>query len=68
MKTILGENHYDRKELAELLGVSLPTISSKMKKGEIPFIVLSGKYYTSETALKRFLNGETTAPTAKENK
>lgn len=62
MKEINGEKFYTRRDLATLLGVTVETIANKQKRGEIAAIRLGRTLYTSETALKRFLDGETSSP------
>lgn len=62
MKDINGEKFYTRKDLASLLDVTEATIANKQRKGEISAIRLGRTLYTSETALKKFLDGETSSP------
>lgn len=61
MKVIEGMKFYDRRDLAELLGVSTATIMIKQRSGLIPSIRLGKTIYTSEESLRKFLNGETSA-------
>lgn len=59
MKTIDGKVMYSRKELAIMLGVTPTTIANKQKSGILPSVRIGRGYYTSEIALAKFLDGDT---------
>lgn len=59
MLTIDGIKMYSSKELAELTGVGLPTITKWRNRGYITSIWIGHQKYTSEQSLKDFLTGRT---------
>lgn len=59
MIDIDGIKMYTSKELAELTGVSLPTITKWRRKGLITSVWIGKKKYTSEQSLRDFLTGRT---------
>lgn len=62
MKELQGEKFYTRKDLAKLLDVTEATIANKQKSGAMRTIRIGRSLYTSETNLRKFLNGETSTP------
>lgn len=57
MLEIDGVKLYDTQELATMFNVSRTTISKLRVKGKIKFTRIGRKLYTSEEALRLYLNG-----------
>lgn len=57
MMTIDGVKLYDRKELASMLNVGIATIANYQKRGELRRVQIGKRVYSSEEALRDFLNG-----------
>lgn len=57
MLVIDGIKLYDRKELAQMLGVGITTIGNYHKRGELRKVTIGRRLYSSEDALRDFLNG-----------
>ena len=58
MITIDGIKLYTRQELAQMLNVGESTIGSYHRKGTLRYVMIGKRLYTSEEALKDFLNGK----------
>lgn len=58
MLTIDGIKLYTRQELADMLNVCISTIGNYHRKGTLRYVVIGKRVYTSEEALKDFLNGK----------
>lgn len=58
MKEILGVQLYSMVEVAEMLGVTLMTVSRMLKDGRIEFLQIGHDKYASEDAILRYINGE----------
>ncbi len=58
MLVIDGLKLYDRKELAAMLNVGVSTIGNYHKKGDLRKVTIGKKVYSSEEALRDFLNGK----------
>ena len=56
MKDILGEKYYTRKEVAEMLGVSLDHIEKETLKGRIKAVRIGQIVCVSETAIRKYLD------------
>ena len=50
---------YDRNELAEIFGVSAHSVWCWIKSGRLPGQLIGGKWYVTEDAVRRFLDGKT---------
>lgn len=62
MTRIINEvTMYDDKELIALLAINIDTLYRIRKKGIISSVRIGHKLYTSENAVKAFLDGETSA-------
>ncbi len=59
MIVVDGTKLYSTEELAELLNVSTATITNYRTRGLLPFTRVGRKKYTSEEALKAYLDGKT---------
>ena len=57
MITIDGVKLYDTQELATMLNVNRSTISKLRVRGQIKFTRIGRRLYTSEGALRLYLNG-----------
>lgn len=55
-KEILGVEVYSLQETADLLGVTIQTIRSYVRKGLISPILVGGKKYISTEALREYLS------------
>lgn len=57
MKTVLGVNLYDLKEVAELLSVTTTTIHNYIKAGSLDARKIGGRWYIAEETIKLFVSG-----------
>ncbi|MDR2204345.1 MAG: helix-turn-helix domain-containing protein [Nitrososphaerota archaeon] len=58
MKTVLGVNLYNVKEVAEMFGVSKTTIHNYIKYGKIDAQKIGGSLYLTEGNIKGFIEGK----------
>lgn len=63
-RVILGVKLYSIQETAELLGLTVNSVYSYIRKGRIQATVIGGKKYFSEEGLKQFLTA-TAPPTSR---
>ena len=59
MKDILGEKYYTRKEVADMLGVSLDYITKETLKGGIKAVRIGQIVCVSETAIRDYMEAHT---------
>ncbi len=59
MIEVNGTKLYDSNELSQMLGVSLYTITKYRREKLLAYTLVGRKKYTSEEALKDYLNGKT---------
>lgn len=52
-----GTKLYDRADLSALLNVTQATIATYQKRGDLRNVLIGRKVYSSEEALRDFLNG-----------
>ena len=57
MLEIQGLKLYDTQDLAAMLNVSRTTVSNLRNKGKLKYTRIGKKLYTSEEALREYLNG-----------
>lgn len=57
MLEIQGVKLYDTQDLAAMLNVSRTTVSSLRNRGKLKYTRIGKKLYTSEEALREYLNG-----------
>ena len=65
MKTILGVNLYDIREVAELLSVTTTTIHNYIKSGSLDARKIGGRWYIAEETIKLFVSGSNNASAGK---
>jgi len=65
MKTVLGVNLYDLKEVAELLSVTTTTIHNYIKAGSLDARKIGGRWYVAEETIKQFVSGSNGASAEK---
>ena len=58
MLVVDGIKLYDRGELAAMLNVGITTIANYHKRGELRKVMIGKRVYSSEEALRDFLNGK----------
>jgi Helix-turn-helix domain len=58
MLVVDGIKLYTRAELASMLNVGLATISNYHRRGELRKVTIGKRVYSSEEALRDFLNGK----------
>ncbi len=56
--TIDVPKFYDKKQVAEMLGVTTRTVQQYITDGKIPAKIIGGKWRIKEEDLKKFLNME----------
>ena len=59
MKTVLGVNLYDIKEVAEMLSVTTTSIHNYIRRKLLIGQKIGGRWYVSEENVKSFVNGST---------
>lgn len=57
MKTILGVNLYNLKEVAEMLSVTTTTIHNYIKSDSLDARKIGGRWYVAEETIKLFVSG-----------
>ena len=60
MKEFFGKKCYTRKEVADILGVSVATIDRNITKGTLRRQRIGMRTWISEQSLKDFIDGKTT--------
>ena len=65
MKSVLGVNLYDLKEVAELLSVTTTTIHNYIKSGSLDARKIGGRWYVAEETIKSFVSGSNGGSTGK---
>lgn len=68
MKIINDVKVYSLAEVAELIGVTYNTALRYVRLGRIPAVRNEKGYLVTEHSLMRYLNGETSQPTKKQQK
>ena len=59
MKNILGEKYYTRKEVADMLGVSVDYITKATLKGKIKAVRIGQIVCVPETAIRDYMESHT---------
>ena len=57
MKTVLGVNLYDIKEVAEMLSVTTTSVHNYIRKGLLVAQKIGGRWFVSDENVKTFVNG-----------
>lgn len=57
MKVINGVKMYSSQEVADMFGITIPTLAKMRKKGLIRSIQVGKAKLTSDEAIKEYLNG-----------
>lgn len=57
MKVINGVKMYSSQEVADMFGITIPTLAKMRKRGLIRSIQIGRAKYTSDEAIKEYLNG-----------
>lgn len=65
MTVVVGDEEIvllDKKDVAEILGVTASTVWSYIRRGALSAQMIGGKWYVTEPNLMTFLNGRTAIP------
>jgi len=60
MRSVLGVNLYDLREVAEMLGVSYSTVRNYIKESKLEALKIGSKLYVNEENIKGFISGGNT--------
>ena len=63
MKTILGMNVYDVKEVSEMLGISVTTVHAYIKNKTLDARKFGGRWHISEESIRALTSGTNTDET-----
>jgi len=58
MKSVLGVNLYDIKEVSNMLSVTTTSVHNYIRKGLLIGQKIGGRWFVSEENVKSFVNGE----------